>query len=387
MKSVNYLKSTCQIILGGVLFFLSCSENNKTRINKDKVSIGIDVTKATSFDINSVADLVKYVPLETNNESLIGSINKLYIVNDSILVFDRKTKNIFLFNQNGKFVRKIGKKGNGPSEYIEFNDIYYDFDTNKLYAFERFQNKMFVYFLDGNLNEIINSHFSFNSFIKTHKGFWIYSCFNNNNPCKFNLIYTNDKLNTIKNGFFPQKNFVNITNEPCFSEDKEHNKYFYYPSSNIIYQLNDNIIEPFLEINFFGKTLPYSEIINTKTIDEYDKIINRENYVGFIENVHILEQFCIFNCLESNLNETIKSFQVWINLDRREVNVYDGYKNVVGSPSLNYLLYTTDKKELVYSINPSALMDKEIEELKKIIPSISYDSNPIIVFYKIKLST
>ena len=114
-----------------------------------------------AFDINEVAKVVKYVPLETHNNALIGTISKLYFKNDSVIVFDRENNNIFFFDQNGNFIRKIGEKGNGLSEYIEFNDIHYDFTSDKLYAFERFQNKMFVYTLNGNLEETINSNFAY----------------------------------------------------------------------------------------------------------------------------------------------------------------------------------------------------------------------------------
>ncbi|WP_294068409.1 6-bladed beta-propeller [Proteiniphilum sp. UBA1028] len=387
MNHVNhFLKGILPIIIGGMLLFLSsCIENNKTKIKKDdRVYVNMDVANLKIFDIKNIADSAKYIPLETNNQSLITSISKLYVKDDSIIIFDRKNKNILLFDEEGKFIRKIGEKGSGPSEYIEFNDIYYDFDANKIYAFERFQSKMFVYLLNGNIDEIINSRFSFNSFIKTKKGFWIYSCFKNNNPSKFNLIYSDNKLSKIENGFFPQKDFVNITNETCFSEDNDHNKYFYYPTSNIIYKLNNNKVEPFVEINFIGRNLPYEKITQARTIDEYNKIINTNNYVGFIENLHILNNICVFNCSESNLNKSIMTFKASVDIANGEASVYNGYKNAEGSPGLNRLLYVTNKNELVYAINPAGLMDQEIDGLKKILPSISFDSNPVLVFYKIK---
>src|SRR5690606_23195528 len=112
------------------------SGNKKRKSDDTKGTyIEVDLKNAKTFDVNEVANVIKYVPLETNDNTLIGSISKLYVKNDLIIVFDREYSNIFLFDQNGSFVRRIGEKGNGPSEYIKFNDICYDSASEKLYAF------------------------------------------------------------------------------------------------------------------------------------------------------------------------------------------------------------------------------------------------------------
>ena len=381
----NYLRHILIIAIIGICLFPSCIEINKRERKEDsRICANIDIGKLHTFDIELFTDLVRFIPLETKNESLIVSISKLYIEDDFIIVFDRQNKNILLFNKNGSFIRKIGEKGNGPLQYLEFNDIYYNSNTKEIYAFERYQNKMYVYSLNGDITQVIDSNFSFNSFIKTEKGFWIYSCFKNNNPNNFNLIYSDEKLQKIKNGFFPQKNFVNIANETCFSEDQEDNKYFFYPSSNIIYRLENDKVEPFIEVNFEGRNLPYEKILDVETISDYDKIINSKNYIGFIQNLHVSKNTYIFNCSESNLNKPIKSFQIYFNTKKQEVSVYDSYRNVDGSPSLNNLLGVTDSNEFVFAINPGNLVEYEIDEIKKTLPSISYDSNQILAFYNIK---
>ena len=177
---------------------------------------------------------------------------------------------------------------------------------------------------------------------------------------------------------------MNITNETCFSEDREGNKYFFYPSSNIIYRLENDKVKPFLEVNFKGRNLPYEQIIDVETIGGYDKIINSGNYIGFFQNLHTFKNTFIFNCSESNLNQPIKSFQIYFDTKNQEANVFDSYRNVDGSPNLNILLDITDKNEFVYAVNPGLLVDHEINEIKKTLPSISYDSNPILFYYELR---
>ena len=57
--------------------------------------INMDVANLKIFDIKNIADSAKYIPLETNNQSLITSISKLYVKDDSIIIFDRKTRIYF----------------------------------------------------------------------------------------------------------------------------------------------------------------------------------------------------------------------------------------------------------------------------------------------------
>src|SRR5690554_574638 len=128
MNSVNnYLRHILIIAIIGICMFHSCLEINKRERKEDsRICANIDIGKLHTFDIELFTDLVRFIPLETKNESLIVSISKLYIEDDFIIVFDRQNKNILLFNKNGSFIRKIGEKGNGPLQYLEFNDIYYN---------------------------------------------------------------------------------------------------------------------------------------------------------------------------------------------------------------------------------------------------------------------
>lgn len=369
------------IIMGGII----CISCNPRQDKENNVGIRVNVNKAEAFDIGTIASPLKYIPLETKEDALIGAIDKLYVNEQSIIVFDRENKKILLFDKGGTFIRQIGTKGQGPDEYIEFGDIYYDPIIKKIYAFGRLQDKMFIYSLSGEIDKIIDSQFSFNSFIKGDEGFWIYGCFQNN-PNKFQLLYVDENLSTIKKGYFAQTSFVNLAIESCFTEDNEENKYFYYPGANMIYQLINDKSDPFIVLDFEKHTIiPYEKIAKAKNREEYDKIVETTtDYVGFIENVHISPPLCILNCKESGLYAKKEIYKLRINLENNEVNVYNTYHNAPGSPSLLRLLYIYHGNELVYAITPQNLMDFEIEEVQKLIPSISVESNPILAFYKLK---
>ena len=74
-----------------------------------------------------IASEVQYIPLETNENSLLRGVSKMRS-NDSLFVLSDNRKFI-LFDKNGGFIRQIGTSGKGPGEY----NLIFDF---ALYACE-----------------------------------------------------------------------------------------------------------------------------------------------------------------------------------------------------------------------------------------------------------
>ncbi|MGL6177766.1 MAG: 6-bladed beta-propeller [Tannerellaceae bacterium] len=103
-------------LAASVLMLCSCaSESSQSGITTVNVASGIKDAKALAT--SSLFDKVEYIPLETTDESIISKIADIRVMDDYILMsssglpmklFDRKT---------GKFIREIGKLGNGPEEY------------------------------------------------------------------------------------------------------------------------------------------------------------------------------------------------------------------------------------------------------------------------------
>lgn len=86
-------------------------------------SLNLGQSDDTCFLDKEVANM-RLIPLETNDGCLIGRISDLFIVGDSIVVVDRdNAKQIYLFNIDGKFLRKIGRYGTGPEEYFSLSCV------------------------------------------------------------------------------------------------------------------------------------------------------------------------------------------------------------------------------------------------------------------------
>jgi hypothetical protein len=100
-----------------VVLSVHCSSDNKSIDTDTDIKIlklpesGEDTLKTSYF-----ADTVIYIPLETTAESFIDYIATLWM-NDSVILINNLGGGLLLFQQNGKFIRQIGKQGRGPGEY------------------------------------------------------------------------------------------------------------------------------------------------------------------------------------------------------------------------------------------------------------------------------
>ncbi|GHT21128.1 hypothetical protein FACS189430_00660 [Bacteroidia bacterium] len=80
-------------------------------------------TNRRNISLSDIASDIEYVQLETNDNSLIGSIGKVILFNQTFIIYDQQTERILMFDNKGKFLRQIGSKGKGPGEFLQVSDF------------------------------------------------------------------------------------------------------------------------------------------------------------------------------------------------------------------------------------------------------------------------
>ena len=75
--------------------------------------------------LSDIADEVQYIPLETNSECILSKGYTIVPTKDYFFIADGE-KPLFVFDREGKFVRKIGKVGKGPGEFHNGNQFHID---------------------------------------------------------------------------------------------------------------------------------------------------------------------------------------------------------------------------------------------------------------------
>lgn len=106
------------LLLCGAL--ASCQFSPKQEMD-DTACNTIDITtvfnnEPAEIELNEWAKDVRFIPLETTDSVLLtGFISQIIYFQDKLVVYNNGK--IFLFNPEGKFIRMIGSKGEGPEEY------------------------------------------------------------------------------------------------------------------------------------------------------------------------------------------------------------------------------------------------------------------------------
>lgn len=83
----------------------------------------------------------------TLHGALIGEIERILDWGDRYVIFDRKQSGVYLFDTTGNLIRKVGRQGKGPQEYIRVSGVALTNDSLALYADE--PNKMMYYDREG----------------------------------------------------------------------------------------------------------------------------------------------------------------------------------------------------------------------------------------------
>lgn len=120
-----------------VILSASCSsdsENEKEEIRPGQYPINIDVANAKWFegDFHELIEDVYYIELDTQMDALFSEKTKLLFSEDKIIVFDRRLQQVVVFDEDGDFLFKIQRPGEGPGEYIELWTIAYDEEFDEL---------------------------------------------------------------------------------------------------------------------------------------------------------------------------------------------------------------------------------------------------------------
>lgn len=137
-------------------------QNDSIVQNHVKTVVVEQTKKLPSVRLSQLFDDYNYVPLETNEESMIGRIDQIIIYQDTIYILDRHVaKSLFIFKRNGEYIGKIKAIGKGPGEYLDLGGFDIDKNKNSVVLLSSYPKKILYYTTGG---EFINENrFNINS--------------------------------------------------------------------------------------------------------------------------------------------------------------------------------------------------------------------------------
>lgn len=221
---------------GEIMMIRPMTDEHVDMNNVDTIMFKISEDRpATMTNVGST----RIVPLETNNQSLIGSIQRIICYKDKIYILNDAGENgsIMVFDTNGHFNAKIEKHGRGPGEYIKLGDFDID-DYGNIYISDMMRtDKLLVYNSNLQYKRTITLESSIYSFGVFNGNIWGYTAMSDYKNNHKYILLVMDKNGKVNHKFFPFKSTWKgqlYTNRTAFTKNKGR-LYINLPFTDIIY--------------------------------------------------------------------------------------------------------------------------------------------------------
>ena len=375
--------------------------NDAASVAEEHVPVVVHLPKTgeKTLNVSVFADTVVYIPLETTAESFIGHIEQLWM-NDSLILISDLNQGLLLFDRDGAFIRKIGKNGRGPGEYLSI--FAFDVLGDTVYVSSTGRSGFLKYGFDGSFLGEIKLDYQ-----PVYFGFTVDQRF-------VDYDYENGKIYNYNNGFdqpdtivveyvvaegrrwYMQKNFLQYYIQKT-SSGILFNGYL----SDTIWNIAENGKEPTFILDTDEELLPYDKQIGfyNGNFDSFDMNANAYNLFHLMP---VGSLFFVFQTHYSIYDAVYDAFYIG-DSKTGEIRRYDTsfmFDDLVGKQKLVnerlssfYPLYSDEY--LVTSISAFKVI-KNLDEIRETggevptdqwtnqMKNIKENDNPVIVKIKIK---
>ncbi|MGW8121887.1 6-bladed beta-propeller [Roseivirga echinicomitans] len=222
-----------------------------------------------NLEIESIVKEVKQVKLEETDESLIGLIHKVEKTDEYIFVLDANGPRVLQFDLNGKYIKEIGRNGNGSNEYANLTTftidnnlkhiylatlgkvVRYDFDNNFIDSYSGIALPEYAHFQNG----LLEVYFTKDESAEDGKGF-----------VKRSLLYKIHDNAVIEDSVVTKivkikKQVYTVFQRAKYLSADLDQKFFYQPVlipeeiiRDTLYEVKNNQLIPALKLSFGGST-------------------------------------------------------------------------------------------------------------------------------------
>lgn len=388
-------------IITCIVCLMSCESDKSTSDNSNHSHINIEVNDLNDNTCISTTKGQYFksfhrVQLESDTNTLVGNIDKVILSKDRIYIMDAKsTKAIFIFDKFGKFVNKITRKGQGPDEYIELLNMFYDEYENTIniisYSGIAGRFKIMSFDKEGNiLKKQIPVDCHFREVEKLDNENYVFHSANQSSISgnAMDVSVYSGRLKRLYDGIKIHPAWLNksTTASPKLFKSKSGCIFATSIQSTDVYQIKSHCISKCYHYDFKGLTYP-DELRTPEKVNDMARNFQINNYVSDLKDFYDGENFVASIVLfkgeyriifYDKSDQSVNSYALRMN--PLEYDSFGRYVNINNS----YLITTIESSSFVKLFaNPPKGFEKEVEAIKKQLSiPISEEDNPILYIYE-----
>jgi hypothetical protein len=347
--------------------------------------IVIDTENSPVIKLSDICETIKYIPLQTTNECLIGNIDKIIFANDRFYILDKElAKAIFVFEYNGDFAFKVGNLGLGPGEYSSINDFVLNSLTETIEVMSGLN--ILKYDMSGKYLTTMKLELPIsaeNFEILQNGNYLLSTCYT---PSRFYIFQPDGKK------FWEGMQYLNVNQNIPLIDKKSISKTTDYVAvkifiSDTIYHFYpDNMIDK-IPIDFCGHNAPPEKFLTASDFSTLQNELYDSDYVALADFFTETDSLCYFFII---LNKN--GYSAYISKHSKNVKIY--FHGLLVDPFYStFPLTNIGHNKLVYCVPMSELIDNFTEEKIKELASEDFlniykqsntDSNPVLMIATIK---
>ncbi|TAL68751.1 MAG: 6-bladed beta-propeller [Bacteroidetes bacterium] len=372
-----------------ILFILFVFEGCKPHNHTSNFSQASDTINLSNFESTHFWDEIiidKIIPLETKENSVIGLIHQMDIFENFIIIHDLFNHNIFIFDIDGKFLKKIGKRGNGPGEYKDIRG--YTIDPKKQEILILTYKKILKYslpdgvFLGSQKITIPEDYCDPFRLLKVGEDEFIF--WNSNSPVLNDISRQQYVLYTVKNMKITDKQVIlkdYKTLMPQFTGNGSEHYILPQPTSYSILKIRDKLVLEAFYLNFGKYSLPRE--ISTKPLLE--KEVNefyKSKYFKAIDSFFNSDKCIYLTCTGPNSKAFEFLYDKLTKTSKARIKL--GVSPTILSIDDNGWFYGVLESNDIITGNYKKAHNPEIifTEINKIKGILRIESNPVIIKFK-----
>lgn len=238
----------------------------------------------------------RFIPLETNQNCLIGDVNHVEVFDNRIFVHDLYfSKSIFVFDMNGHFITQIGSIGEGPECFIRPYGFEIDKKNRNIIVNDSDRRRLVFYDLD-NYEFVMHKEnpFSYTDLFAFNDRLYFFSHYGfEESRNDHHILVTDTLFNPIFKDWkcnFKTYRIQTVSGKQIYSTNDH--VFAFHHLQPYIYEIQENECKMHTQLSFEGLTFPTLDPSTDPTsfqyIDELDKSKKHISAYGVYESNDIL---------------------------------------------------------------------------------------------------